>query len=144
MATGIEIAGLILGCIPLVLVAIDVCVAEVDAIRHHKQNLKEFRREIDMQLCIFHDTCCKLLGEETTNTEMKALMNDPQAVRIKLDGRLRSHAIQPFIDAVEKLREIFQELNDKFSIDATEVSKLHNWSAIGHPLHLGPGNYPCH
>ncbi|KAI5781744.1 hypothetical protein DFH27DRAFT_580293 [Peziza echinospora] len=117
MVTGIEIAGLILGCVPIILAAIDVYVEEADAIKNHKQNLKEFRRELDMQLCIFHDTCCKLFGEETTDAELKAFMNDPQATQKKLTGRLRSNAIQTFLLTVETLRDIFQELNEKFRIN---------------------------
>ena len=124
MATGIEIAGLVLGCVPIILAAIDACLEEADAIRNEKQNLKEFRRELDMQLCIFHDTCCKLFGEETTDAELEAFMNDPEATRKKLSGRLRGHAIEPFIFAVEALREMFRELNEKLKIDGDIVSGI--------------------
>ena len=131
MITGIETAGLVLAAFPLAIKSIKYYAdgaRTMQEMRHHRHVLDEFSRELDMENVKFVNTCFDLLEDAVTSDELSSLMNDPggdfwkaKDLQVKLHGRLRSHSIPHFVRAMETLKEIVDELNEKFGINESTV-----------------------
>ncbi|KAI5844286.1 hypothetical protein BZA05DRAFT_173374 [Tricharina praecox] len=133
MATGIEIAGLVLAALPLAVETIKFYVKGAETMkemRHHLPVLKEFERELDMEHAKFVDTCYHLLGNTVAPKDLSSLMGDPggdlweaESLQAKIRSRLPSHSIEPFLKAIEAMKTVVDELNEKFGVDKSTSSK---------------------
>lgn len=131
MATGIEIAGLVLAALPLAVETIKFYVKGAETMkemRHHLPVLKEFERELDMEHAKFVDTCYHLLGNTVAPKDLSSLMGDPggdlweaESLQAKIRSRLPSHSIEPFLKAIEAMKTVVDELNEKFGVDKSTV-----------------------
>jgi hypothetical protein len=131
MATGIEIAGLVLGAFPLAVEGIKFYASgarTMNEMRHHQHVLDEFIRELDMERTKFVDTCYNLFEDTITGDELSSLMDDPSGecwrnefFQRKLENRLRHHCVPDFVQAVETLKKVLDELNERFCVDEKKV-----------------------
>jgi len=133
MATGIEIAGLVLAALPFAIEGIKFYAngaRTMKEMRHHQHVLDEFSRELDMEKVKFVNTCLNLLEDTVTSDVMSKLMNDPTGdlwkgndLQEKLCDRLRSHSVPHFVQAMETMKKVIDELNEKFGIDENTVRR---------------------
>lgn len=91
-------------------------------LRHHREVLKEFVRELDMEGGKFINTLENLLDD--IGTEKVSQLYGPDAAEIwqssvlreKLEQRLRGNCVQQFIDGSERVLDILTTLREKFQI----------------------------
>jgi hypothetical protein len=131
MLTGIEIAGLVLGAFPLAVEGIKFYAngaRTMNEMRHHRHVLDEFIRELDMERIKFVDTCYDLFEDTVTGDELSSLIDDPggecwkdESFQRKLEVRLRHHCVPHFVQAVRTLKEVLDELNERFCVDEKKV-----------------------
>lgn len=100
----------------------------ISEMRHHHQVLREFARELAMQESQFYNTCVNLLEDMVSPEEQTLLMQDPGGelwstpdFTEKLHERMRQHSAMQFMRAIETMKEVLVELNEKFLIDTTRV-----------------------
>lgn len=95
--------------------------------RHHREVLKEFIREIDMESAKFINTCENLfedvapehVAELTTHCAPDVWRSE--SVQSRLRARLKGNCVQQFSDSAEKLMTILENMRVKFAHDNVEV-----------------------
>lgn len=121
--SGIEVAGLVLGSIPLIISALEDYADGVETIKkmiRYKKELRELVHDLQAEYCIFQDTCEWLLNGLTTTVELETLLENPegwkrQELARSLEERLNSK-YQVYMDRVTDMNETIQEFKAKLDL----------------------------
>lgn len=121
--SGIEVAGLVLGSIPLIISALEDYADGVETIKkmiRYKKELRDLVHDLQAEYCIFQDTCEWLLNGLTTTVELETLLENPegwkrQELARSLEERLNSK-YQVYMDRVTDMNETIQEFKAKLDL----------------------------
>lgn len=122
--SGVEVAGLVLGSIPLVISALEHYVDGVKTIqawRRYKSEVKSLIRRLGVQYDIFRDTLEKVLVGIVSSPG--PLLQHPMGPLWKdelLDGRLRARLGKSFagyFETVKDMAEVVDQLKDRLEVD---------------------------
>ena len=117
MATGFEVAGLVLGLFPIVIEGLKSCINSADTVKEMKRykfTLDQFRRDINMEECIFNNTWDALMiiaGMDPTTIRKQPWS---AGVENKLLSCLPSSSVESFVAGCQDLHNILAELAQKF------------------------------
>ncbi|KAF8417858.1 hypothetical protein EV426DRAFT_352996 [Tirmania nivea] len=114
MVTGIETAGLVLGTFPIVIEGLKYyinCARKVKEIFRHKDDLRQFMRDIKTEMTIFEDTWYQLTGCDPFQVKAGKL---PDSWVPNLPAHLRSNSIDSIETVCEGMKDVLEELQQKF------------------------------
>lgn len=131
--SGVEIIGLILGGLPLVISAIEHYRDGLDPLKdyfRYDSTLKSLRTRLRIQQDLFEGTLQRLLLEDLSNVQAKALFPDPDSsvdhelwgtkeVDNLLHRRLGSK-YGNFMDVVREMEVVMRQLMEKLDLDIDE------------------------
>ncbi|KAI5785805.1 hypothetical protein EDC01DRAFT_189016 [Geopyxis carbonaria] len=133
MVTGIESAGLALAIFPLLVQGLKFYAGGCCTIKdwhNYDRVLKCFARELKMEKCKFENTCLSLLEDMVSPGEIQNLMDNPGGDCWKqhhtmeaLRRRLRPNTVPNYLEAIETLLEILQNMSKTFGfqfLDGTD------------------------
>lgn len=129
MASGIEIAGLVLAAFPLVVKGLGSYVQGVETIRlwrRYRRQLADYQRQIETQRIWYLDTLEELLdGIVCSDEEVVSLIADPGGTawqKPEYDARLRTrldHSYGPYITTIRNLLDSLETIEEKLGLDAS-------------------------
>lgn len=129
MASGLEIAGLVLAAFPLVIKGLGCYIDGVETMilwRRYRRQLADYQRQIETQRIWYLDTLEELLdGIVGTDAELTLLVADPGGVawqKPEYDRRLRTrldHSYEPYIATIRNLLDALQTIKEKLGLDAS-------------------------
>jgi hypothetical protein len=140
MLTGVEIAGVILGTLPLVIQAVDWYLQGVKPMKeycNYSQNLELFKGRLNIQAAIYEDSICRLLIAAGVSVdrfhELLDNVDDPWKVTAawstdelekKLQTTLGQRHFGTFIFAVQQIETVMEKLMAELKLDTKgKVSK---------------------
>ena len=117
MATGLAVAGLILGVFPIVIAGIDYYKQ-----RTGEKEIRQLYRSLKVQNDIFY--CCieELLATLTSDSQLVTLLEDPGGLEWNDEGlqlRLRAHldyVYDSFCESVEDIKTMVIELRESLQL----------------------------
>jgi hypothetical protein len=125
--SGLEIAGVVLGTLPLIISALEHYVAGVNTAKRfwrYKSELRSLILQIDTQGGIFLNTLEQLLGGVVRIENMDDFLSNPggdawqdASVDLKLRDRLRG-AYKVYLDNVSGMRKSMERIMRKLALDA--------------------------
>jgi hypothetical protein len=128
MLTGIEVAGVVLGVLPLVISALEHYAEGVGTIKRFLKFQREFKSLIVRlkaeQLMLSNSTRLLLEGVVTTEEQLDILLNEPERGYWndkKLDDELRASDYETYkiyVDIMAEVRLAVEELKTKLGIDS--------------------------
>jgi hypothetical protein len=125
-----EIAGVILGVLPILQIALNqVGGRNVKTLLKYQQTIIGFERDLGIEHLKFRTTCEKLLGPLVDEEELTDLLQnynsdgwkDPE-LEEKLRGRLGESAYDLYIDAMKHLGEALDNLQKETGLKRHSVS----------------------
>lgn len=129
--SGIEVAGLVLGAIPLVIAAFDVykgTVSKVSKWRRYTREVDRIVRSLRLEHARLESICEKLLGGLVPGTEIEAMMKDPSGplwkakdLHEKMGGRLWKSG-PDFMGTIEDINHAIDEIKIKLNLVDGEAS----------------------
>lgn len=129
--SGIEIAGLVLGAIPLVIAAFDVykgTVSKVSKWRRYTREVDRIVRSLRLEHARLESICEKLLGGLVPGIEIEAMMKDPsgplwkaESLHDKMGMRLWKSG-EDFIGTIEDINNAIDEIKIKLNLVDGEAS----------------------
>lgn len=142
MATGVEIAGLVLGAMPLVIYALESYrkgLAPLLDYFHYESTLTKLRTRLNIQHVLFEDHLKRLLLSQSSPAEIEALFYDPnehtritiwasQEVEQKLRKKLGPHQFKIFVDVLQEMDGVMKKLMVNLDIDMK--GKVGNYSSF--------------
>ena len=127
MITGVEIAGLVLGAVPVVLSALEQYrkgFESAKVARQYLRHLKSLQRNLDAQFQIYRNTLERLLSNTVSESQLRTLLKDPQGpywstpdVQQCLQSFLCS-SYGPFCDTIGEFHDVVKEIQERFQCDA--------------------------
>jgi hypothetical protein len=139
MVTGVEIAGLVLGAMPLVIRALESYRKGLNPLLdyfHYNTTLTKLRIRLNIQHVLFEDHLKRLLLSESSPAEIEALFYDPnepsrialwgsKEVEQKLRKKLSQQQFKTFMDVLQEMDGVMKKLMDNLDIDMKgKVRKL--------------------
>lgn len=129
--SGIEVAGLVLGAIPLVIAAFDVykgTVSKVSKWRRYTREVDRIVRSLRLEHARLESICEKLLGGLVPGTEIEAMLKDPSGPLWKAKGLHDKMAIrlwksgEDFMGTIEDINNAIDEIKSKLNLVDGEAS----------------------
>jgi hypothetical protein len=137
--TGVEIAGLVLGAMPLVISALESYRKGLNPIHdyfRYNSTLTTLCTRLKIQQVLYEDHLKRLLLSESSPAEIQALFDDPnepsrialwgsKEVEQKLRNKLGQQQFKTFMDVVQEMEGVMKKLMDNLDIDMKgKVGKL--------------------
>ncbi|OJD33126.1 uncharacterized protein BKCO1_3300010 [Diplodia corticola] len=143
--SGIEVAGLVLGALPLIIHAITVYADGVSTVeRYFKYEipLRSLHRSLEAEFVIYQNTCEELLnGIVKDNEERAALLNNPggpdwkkAVLEEKLKDRL-SRSYMAYVGAMEDMKDAMLDMKKLLKLDKSGKVQLHPSSKFRKEYH---------
>lgn len=129
--SGIEVAGLVLGAIPLVIEAFNVykgTVSKVSKWRRYTREVDRIVRSLRLEHARLESICEKLLSGLVPGTEIDAMMKDPSGPLWKAEGLHDKMGIrlwksgEDFMGTVEDINYAIDEIKSKLNLVDGEAS----------------------
>lgn len=124
--SGIEAVGIVLGAIPLIIVAVQHYAEGVSTIRRYlkyKHGLKDIARSLQTEYDIFRNTCEQLLGGLVHDHELSKLLSEPSgadweapALKRKIETRLRG-SFDGYIQTMKEMESAVNKFRDLLRLD---------------------------
>ena len=132
MATGIEIAGLVLGAFPLAIAGIDAYnngMKRVKSMKNYQQILIEFSRELMVEECKYDNTVLGLLKELVGKEKADRMKGDPTSAewdnkdfqsKLKAQMGPAEKTLDNWLGVAEKLRGSLCAVRERFKLSLQE------------------------
>lgn len=159
--SGVEIIGLILGGLPVAISALEHYRDVLDPVKdyvRYDDTLKSLRIQLRMQQALFDGTMRRLLQDQLSDDQMKALFEPEPGVpagkmlwgtdeiQEKVQRRLGT-TYKTFMDVVVEMGKLMQRLMDKLDVDIDKkVGTTQTSKPLLTPCHSrnGTPTFPCH
>ncbi|KAL1618319.1 hypothetical protein SLS54_007296 [Diplodia seriata] len=143
--SGIEVAGLVLGALPLIIKAITVYADGVSTVeRYFKYEipLRNLRRALEAEYVIYQNTCEELLNGIIEDNEQRAALLDkpggPDWTNPLLEDRLRerlSRAYTAYIGTMEDMKDTISRIETLLKLDKNGKVQIHPSSKFKKEYH---------
>ncbi|KAL0265342.1 hypothetical protein SLS55_001307 [Diplodia seriata] len=143
--SGIEVAGLVLGALPLIIHAITVYADGVSTVeRYFKYEipLRNLHRALEAEYVIYQNTCEELLNGIVEGNEQRAALLDkpggPDWAKPALEERLKqrlSRAYTAYIGTMESMKDTISGIEALLKLDKTGKVQLHPSSKFRKEYH---------
>lgn len=133
--SGFEVAGLVLGAIPLVITAFEVyydTVSKVDKWRKYGREVGKISRSLRLEQARLQSICEKLLSGLVPMTDIDVMMKDPHGPLWKAKGLQDKMSIRlwnsgkDIMAAIEDINSAIQEIMKKLKLVGGEASLCHS------------------
>lgn len=129
--SGFEVAGLVLGAIPLVVAAFQVysdTFSKVDKWKRYAREVSRIGRSLRLEQARLESICEKLLSGLVPVTDIEAMMKDPygplwkeKSLQIKMERRLWNSR-KDIMAAIEDINNTIDEIRIKLNLVGGEAS----------------------
>lgn len=133
--SGVEVAGLVLGSIPLVVAALEHYAEGVESIKkgwRYRLELQSLANDLEAEYGRFLLTCERLLRDIVSEEELELLMKDPGGPRWKdteLENKLRKRlqfSYATYLKCIDDMARTLREIQTKLKLD-------HDWKVCWYP-----------
>ena len=133
MASGIEVAGLILGVLPLIVSVIEDYREGLEPFKvwvRYRKDLQELRKVLEIEVSKLLNTCEELLASLVSEAELASLLKEPggsawsSATLADNLRRLLRHSYSPFLSSLDDFKEALLELQGKLKSGLPEAVLL--------------------
>ncbi|ROW13656.1 hypothetical protein VPNG_04581 [Cytospora leucostoma] len=123
-----EVAGFILGVLPMAIDAVDTCQPKLSSLKSAQRDLKDMKLNLETQQQILQNTCRILLKDIVPDSQVDAMIADPFGTAWKdydedINTRLH-HSSSVFKLTVDAMREAVDELRQKLAVDEHSEATL--------------------
>lgn len=134
--SGIEVAGLVLGALPLIVTALDIykgTVSKVSKWRRYEREVDRLIRCLRLEDARLQSICEKLLGGSVSGTDIAAMIKDPggplwkdNGLHQKLEPSWRLwYSGEDLMGTIEDIKSAVDEIKDKLKLVDGKVSLHH-------------------
>lgn len=142
--SGVEVAGIVLGVIPVIVTALQNYAAGVSTIktlRKYERELGSLIRQLKVQTEILRNTCEELLNGIDPASIVDTMLDNPGGTAwedSEIDQQLKARlqgAYDPYMATLEDMKEAVEEIRSRLRID--KIGKVSVGSMSAAPLPLG-------